>query len=86
MNWDQIRIANPQQWLLVEATRAHSEGTQRVVEDMDIVERFPDSAKALQRYSQLHRQAPDRELYVFHTSRERLDITERQWMGIRAAG
>jgi len=26
-----------------------------------------------------------RELYVFHTSRETLDITERRWLGIRGA-
>jgi hypothetical protein len=86
MNWEQIRVAYPQQWLLVEASRAHSEGTQRVIEDMEVVEPFPDSIKALQRYAHLHRQARDRELYVFHTNRESLDITERQWLGIRAAG
>ena len=34
-------------------------------------------------YIQLHREAPERELYVFHTDRETLDITERRWLGIR---
>jgi len=34
-------------------------------------------------YARLHREAPERELYVFHTSRETLDISERQWLGIR---
>jgi hypothetical protein len=31
----------------------------------------------------LHRDAPGRDLYVFNTSRETLDIVERQWLGIR---
>ncbi len=44
---------------------------------------YPDSASALKGYAQLHRQAPERELYVFHTAREILDITERRWVGIR---
>ncbi len=36
-------------------------------------------------YAQLHREAPQRELYVFHTSREALEIGERTWLGIRGA-
>lgn len=32
---------------------------------------------------QLHHEAPERELYILHTSRETLDITERRWLGIR---
>jgi len=37
----------------------------------------------LRREGRLCFQAPQRELYVFHTSREALDITERRWLGIR---
>ena len=36
-------------------------------------------------YLQLHHQSPERELYVLHTDREVLDITERRWLGIRGA-
>jgi len=28
-------------------------------------------------------ESPKRELFVFHTSRKELDITERRWLGIR---
>jgi len=45
---------------------------------------FPDSVAAMQSYTQLHYEAPERELYVFHTSRKTLDITERRWLGIES--
>jgi hypothetical protein len=44
---------------------------------------YPDSVTAMKGYAQLHRQAPERELYVFHTAREMLDITERRLVGMR---
>jgi len=34
-------------------------------------------------YAKLHHDAPARELYVFHTDREQLDIQECHWLGIR---
>ena len=87
MKWQEIREHHPQQWLLVEATKAHSEanvsGTYRVLEHLAVVSTFPDSVTAMKRYVELRRQAPERELYVFHTSRETLDIAERRWLGIR---
>lgn len=83
MNWEEIRIRFPQQWLLVEATKAHSIDNQRILEQLAVVNSFTTSLAALQSYFQLHRQTPERELYVFHTSREKLLIQERQWLGIR---
>lgn len=83
MQWQEIRKHYPQQWLLIEALKAHSEGEKRILDQLAILDTFSGSVTALQSYSQLHREAPDRELYVFHTSRETLDIIERQWLGIR---
>jgi hypothetical protein len=37
----------------------------------------------MQRYQELHQEAPERELYVLHTDREVLDIRERRWLGVR---
>ena len=34
-------------------------------------------------YMSLHHEEPHRELYVFHTDRQELDILERRWLGIR---
>lgn len=83
MNWQQIRQRYPNQWLLVEAIKAHSEGNKRVLEQLAVLDAFPDSVLAMQDYARLHRQTPERELYVFHTSREQLDVIERKWLGIR---
>ena len=83
MQWQEIRKHHPQQWLLVEAIKAHSEVNKRIVEQLAVVSAFPDSVPALKAYEQLHHESPERELYVFHTSRETLDITERRWLGIR---
>jgi hypothetical protein len=84
MIWQEIRTRYPQQWVLVEAIHAHSTADQRVLDQLAVVNTFPDSISALNSYRQFHRVAPDRELYVFHTSREQLDIAERRWLGIRA--
>jgi hypothetical protein len=83
MQWQDIRQHYSHQWLLVEAITAHSAAGKRILEHLAVIDTFPDSVTTMQRYTQLHRDAPERELYVFHTSRETLDIVERQWLGIR---
>lgn len=83
MQWQEIRKYYPHQWLLVEALKAHSELGKRIVEQLAVVNTYPDSQTAMKDYAQLHHQAPDREFYVLHTDREMLDITERRWLGIR---
>jgi hypothetical protein len=85
MQWQEIRIHYPKQWLLVEAIKAHSETSRRILEQLSVVAAYPDSTTAMKEYTQLHHEAPDRELYVFHTSRKTLDIAERKWLGIRLA-
>ena len=85
MQWSDIRRYYPNQWLLIEALQAHSETGYRVVDDALVVGVFEDSQSALKGHAGLHREAPQRELYVFHTSRQDLDILERSWLGVRAA-
>lgn len=84
MEWKEIRKRYPKQWLLVEATKAHSKSGKRIVAQLTVVNTFPDALTAMKGYAQLHRQSPDREYYVLHTDRQRLDIAERRWLGIRA--
>jgi hypothetical protein len=83
MQWTEIRQHHPHQWLLVEAIKAHSEAGQRILDELSVVDTFPDSVLAMQRYTQLHQEAPEREMYVLHTDRQELKIAERQWLGIR---
>jgi hypothetical protein len=85
MQWSEIRRHYPEEWLLIEAIEARSEAGQRILDEIAVVASFPDSIAAMKRYAHLHHEAPQRELYVCHTERERLEIRERRWLGIRCA-
>jgi hypothetical protein len=85
MKWNEIRIRYPKKWLLVEAVKAHTKADQRILSQLAVLGSFANSKTALQKYAQVHRETPERELYVFHTSREKLVVTERKWLGIRGA-
>jgi hypothetical protein len=78
MQWQEIRSHYPRQWLLVEAIKAHSESNKRVLDQLAVIGRYADSVTAMQGYAQLHHELPQRELYIFHTSREQLEIFERR--------
>jgi len=78
MVWSEVRKAYPDQWLVIEALEAHTEGSQRLLDRIAVIETCPDGASAMQRYQRLHRNYPLREFYYVHTSRENLDIRERQ--------
>jgi hypothetical protein len=47
MQWNDIRKHYPNQWLLLEALKAHTEGNQRVLEQLAIVAAYSDSQSAL---------------------------------------
>lgn len=85
MRWDEIRQRYPHQWLLVEATQAHTVDDQRIVEELEVLGTYPDGMSGMKAYKELHRQNRFREFYVLHTDRETLDITETRWFGIRVA-
>ena len=83
MRWAEIRQQYPDQWLVIDALEAHTEGEHRKLDQMTVVEVCPDGAAAYRRYRELHREHPQREFYFVHTAREELDIRERQWLGLR---
>jgi hypothetical protein len=83
MRWKEVREAYPDQWLVIEAVQAHSEGDRRVLDKIAVVEVCADGSAALQRYRKLHQAHPEREYYYVHTGRVELEIHERQWLGIR---
>lgn len=84
MNWQQVRQAHPNRWLVLEATAARSAAGQRVLDAIDVLIAVDDARQAMERYLELHKREPARELYVAHTSREALEIEERRWAGVRA--
>lgn len=84
MNWMEIRKAYPDQWLVIEALEAHTTSdNQRALDKLAVIDMCADGKQAMHRYRRLHQTYPQREFYFVHTSREELDIRERQWHGIR---
>ncbi len=83
MTWNEVRQHFPQQWLLVEATQAHSEARRRILDELAVLGSYPSGKMAMDGYLDLHRRMPERELFVLHTSREELEIEELRWLGIR---
>ena len=51
MKWQEIRKHYPEQWLLVEAVEAHSADGKRFLEQLAVVDTFPDSVTAMKRYA-----------------------------------
>jgi len=84
MLWKEVKIAYPNQWVIIEAIDAHTEGENRIIDQITVVDTFHDNNKALLQYLKLHRKHRERELYVVHTSRPELDIIEQKWIGVRA--
>lgn len=84
MRWSEIRTAYPDQWLIVEALKAHTTADgQRRMDRLAVIETCADGHAAMQRYRQLHQEYPQREFYFVHTRRKELIIHERHWLGIR---
>jgi hypothetical protein len=85
MQWSEVKENYPSQWVLIEVIDATSQGNKRIVEELSVVNTFhEDSKEALRKYIELHRANKERELYVVHTSRDVLDIEEKNWISIRA--
>jgi hypothetical protein len=83
MQWAQVRQNYANQWLVIEALTAHTENNQHWIDQLAVIETCPDGHAAMARYRQLRQRYPAREFCFVHTSRERLDFDERQWLGVR---
>ncbi len=86
MTWEEVRQHYPNQWLLIEAIKTHNIKNEHFIDDMAVINTFSEPIIAMDEYSKLHKKSPGREFYVFHTSREKLDIDVRKWLGIRSVG
>jgi hypothetical protein len=69
---------------LIEAVRTYTnENSKRILEEIAPIKTFSDSPEAMKVYQTIHREEPNRELYVLHTSRKDPNITEKKWVGVR---
>lgn len=84
MRWEEVKKAYPSEWVLIEAIDAKTEGENRIVDEISIIDTFKnDSQKAMNKYVQLHKLHKEREYYVVHTDRPELDIEVLKWLGVR---
>ncbi|RKQ34554.1 hypothetical protein [Oceanobacillus halophilus] len=84
MNWEDVRQAFPKHWVLIEATGAYTNGqSERILEEITPLKKFSNSPEAMRAYQEIHREEPNRELYVLHTSRKRPNIIEKKRVGVR---
>ena len=85
MKWEDVRLACPKQWVLIEAIDAYtSDNSERVLVNVAILEKFSSSTAAMRAYKAYHRENPNRELYVLHTDRKEPNIIEKKWFGVRS--
>ncbi len=84
LKWEGIRNRYPNQWVLVEALKTKSQNSKREIQDMAVISEYNDSTTAWKGYKMLHLENPSRELYIFHTSNEEVEVIEERFTGVRS--
>lgn len=84
MRWEEVQEHFPNEWVVLEVIKAHSDNGYRYIEDVVIIDRFENSVSAMNRYEELRKDQSQREYCFFHTSRKNLVARER-YAGIRSS-
>ncbi|GMN99946.1 hypothetical protein [Parageobacillus thermoglucosidasius] len=83
MKWSELRRQCPNQFVLVEAISAYSQNGKRIIEEMEVIDWYHSASDAWNGYKQQHKTFPAKELYIFHTSKEEIEVEEQYFIGIR---
>jgi len=83
MDWGLVREQFPDKLVLVEALSATSRDSIKTVEEMSIISTFDNNMEAWKAYKKTHKENPEKELYVFHTSKEKPEVLEKYFTGVR---
>ena len=83
MKWQEVREQFPETWVLIEPKNPRTIGQQRVFEQLDVLGQFSEVNAAWQAYHEIHDIAPMREMFVFHTDKESLEVRVRERIGLR---
>lgn len=83
MDWDLVREQFPDKLVLVEALSATSKDSIRTVKEMAIISSFDDNMAAWNAYKRIHKENPEKEIYVFHTSKASPEVVEKFFIGVR---
>ncbi|WP_010496584.1 hypothetical protein [Paenibacillus elgii] len=76
MNWSEVCSRYPSRFVLVEALEAMSSNHMRTIEEMTVVEVYNIPLQAWEGYKRHHKENPEREFYVFHTSKRQIKVIE----------
>ena len=83
MKWSEVRKHYPGKVVLVEALKARSYDNKRYIEDMTVVSCHENTKEAWEEYKKLRKDSPAREFYIFHTSKEQIEVVEQTFTGVR---
>lgn len=83
MKWREIIELHPCRFVLVEAIKVTSSNRVRQLEEMAVIRDYDNPQEAWSGYKELHKLHPSRELYVFHTSRNDVEVVEEFFSGVR---
>lgn len=83
MNWAEVRKKYPNTVVLVEAVSVHSKNHKRLIEQMAVIDEYTSTSEAWSAYKALHFEFPEREFYLFHTSKEEIEVDEQRFSGVR---
>jgi len=77
LKWDEVRRKYPNSGVLVEALCASSKENKRIITEMMVLKES-DSAHVLWKsYKEIHLKYPNKELYIFHTSKKQIEVEEQ---------
>lgn len=83
MKWNEVRSQFPNRCVLVESLKAKSENSERVIEEMSVIDDFDNGNSAWKAYKKIHKEDQSRELYIFHTNNEQVKVLEQSYVGVR---
>lgn len=84
MKWEEVRKQFPDKWLLFAAIESHvTKDECRIVDELAPIHAYADFYKAWDHYSTLHAKEPAQQLYVYHTSNDKINIKIQHWAGVR---
>lgn len=85
MRWSEVCSRYPSRFVLVEALKAMSSNRMRTIEEMTVVEEYDNPLQAWEGYKRHHKENPEREFYVFHTSKQEIKVIEEYFTGVYRA-
>lgn len=76
MRWEEVQERFPNEWVVLEATKAHSSEGQRYIEEVVVIDQFDNSIAAMNKYNELHLEEPHRECCFFI-------LPVHHWLGVK---